>query len=196
MGRRILSEALSRKHHVVTGSDKPPRIRTRADAGVVSLNECDINEIVGLAENVDVIVCAVTPCNSGNVIKDAENFSRALIDISMRTNKRIVLAGCGSSELKPEGTYQPNKSSASMMPEATAMLNACAMLSSANIDFTVVAPGGAKSIGNRVSTFRIGAYTVMAGAESTEGMISLEDFAIAMLHEVEEPTQIQSAAII
>lgn len=74
-----------------------------------------------------------------------------------------------------------------VLTEATTMREAYALLVAADIEFTVLAPGGMIEPGERTGHFRLGDRTMLVDEQGNKNRISAEDYALAMLNEVEEP---------
>jgi len=192
VGSRILNEAVERKHKVIAVARNPEKLKKSRGVKVVGADVHDVSAMVKLAANVDVIISAISPRNSGDAVKDATRFTKALIDVSEQTGKRILMVGGGSSLQMPDGTSALEVTPESIVPEATGMRLAYAMLISADIDFTVLAPGGMFSQGERTGNFRIGDRTMLSGEDGGKGNISAEDYAVAMLDEIEYPQRFRT----
>lgn len=185
IGSRIMREALGREHAVVAAARNPGRI-TEVGVDKLSLDVNDSAAVAAVAEHVDVVVSAVAPRASGDPTKDALAFTRSLIEVHRETGKRIVMVGGGGTLHLPDGTPVAPLVPEPYSEEAKAMRRAYGLLVAEDIDFVVLAPSGTIAPGERTGTFRLGGRVVIAG-EDGEGRISAEDFAVALLDEIEQP---------
>ena len=130
---------------------------------------------------------AVSPHNSDDAVKETTGFTASLIESYKTAGKRVLMVGGGSSLNMPDGTSGLDLTPEAILPEATGMRKAYAMLVSADIDFVVLAPGGHIGPGERTEEFRLAGRTMLATDDGEKSNISAEDYAIAMLDEVEKP---------
>ncbi|MDG3085070.1 NAD(P)H-binding protein [Vibrio hannami] len=187
IGSRILDEATSRKHNVIAVARNTDKIKNNDQVDCVKADVYDIPSVIELATHADVIVSALSPRNTDDAVKEAEAFTQLLIDIQIKAGKRLLTVGGGSSLQMPDGTSALELTPASILPEATGMRRAYAQMLSADIDFTVLAPGGMIAPGERTGSFRLAGRTMLANKDGSKSNISAEDFAVAMLDEIEQP---------
>lgn len=187
VGSRILTEAVTRGHEVIAAARNTDKLEARDKVSIVTLDINDPEAVVPHAKTAEVIISAVSPRNSSDAVQDAETFTRALIDVFRASGKRILMVGGGSSLNMPDGTSGLDLTPEAILPEATGMRRAYAMLVEADIDFVVLAPGGMINPGERTGKFRLSGRTMLTNEDGGKSRISAEDFAIAMLDEVEEP---------
>ncbi len=187
VGSRLLSEALERNHHVIAAARSPQSIQPHGRVTAVALDITDPQAAITIAQGADVIISAVSPRNTGDALNDAAASTNTLIELHKATGKRVVTVGGAASLHLPDGTpvvtYIPDE----ILPEAQAMRRAYGTLVAADIDFTVVAPGGMIAPGARTGKFRVAQRQILTGADGGMSHISAEDFAIAVLDEVETP---------
>ncbi|WP_076420403.1 NAD(P)H-binding protein [Colwellia sp. UCD-KL20] len=187
IGSRILKEIVERNHEVIAVSRNLEKVPTQSNIKVVQGNVYEIDSMVTLANEADVIISALSPRNTDDAIIEAETFTQALINIQQQSNKRLLTVGGGSSLQMPDGSSALALTPESIMPEATGMRRSYALMTSADIDFVVLAPGGMIAPGERTGIFRIAGRTMLTNAQGGKSNISAEDFAIAMLDEIEHP---------
>lgn len=186
IGSRILKEAISRGHKVIAGVRHPEKIEVSDNVEAISLNLNDTNNVTAQANRADIIVSAVSPRNSGDPYADAQNFAKSLIEVQKATGKRLVMVG-GAGTLH----HQDGRPIAPTLPdvyrdEGQAMRQAYGLLVSEDVDFTFLAPPAMIMPGERTGKFRIGGSVLLADDEGNS-QISVEDYAIAMLDEIETP---------
>lgn len=187
IGSRILTEATQREHAVIAVARNPEKIAATAGVSIVGMDIADETGLAELAADSDVIISALSPRNTGNAVEEAAAFTRSLVRVHEQTGKRILMVGGGSSLQMPDGTSALTLTPEAILPEATAMREAYALLVAADIDFVVLAPGGMIEPGERTERFRLGDRTMLVDEQGNKSRISAEDYAIAMLDEVERP---------
>ena len=186
VGSRIVNEAVSRGHDVIAAS-RSASSGARENVESIALDVNDVTALIQASEQADVVISAVSPRNSDDAVKDATGFTASLIESYKTAGKRILMVGGGSSLNMPDGTSGLDLTPEAILPEATGMRKAYAMLVSADIDFVVLAPGGHIGPGERTEEFRLAGRTMLTTDEGEKSNISAEDYAIAMLDEVEKP---------
>ena len=187
IGSRILAEATSRGHSVTAASRNPDKVAALEGVEAISLDVDDPDAVATASAEVDVVISAVSPRNSGDGVADATRFTQSLIAASEKTGTRLLMVGGGSSLNMPDGTNALDLTPDTILPEATGMRKAYGMLVSADIDFAVLAPGGMIEPGDRTGSFRTGGRTMLTTPDGGKSRISAEDYAIAMLDEAEAP---------
>ena len=179
--------AFMRGHIITAAARNPSSIPTKNNVTAISLNVNDANAVAEQAKSADVIICAVSPRNTADATKDALTFTEALVDAQRQTGKRLLMVGGGSSLNMPNGTNCLELTPESILPEATGMRQAYALMVQEDIDFAVLAPGGMFAEGEKTGKFRLSGRTMLTNAEGGKSTISPEDYAVAMLDEVETP---------
>jgi len=186
IGSRILKEALSRGHSVVAGTRNPEKIEASSGVEAITLDVNDANAVADQAAHADVIVSAVSPRNSGDPYKDAHNFAESLIKVQRETGKRVVMVGGGGTLHHPDGSPVAPTVMEAYRDEAKAIRKVYGLLVSEDVDFTFLAPSGIIMPGERTGAFRIGGRVVLIDNQG-KSEISAEDYAIALIDEVETP---------
>ena len=186
VGSQIVNEAASRGHEVLAAS-RSASSEARENVEPIALDINDVTALIQASQRADVVISAVSPRNSGDAVKDATEFTESLIESHKTAGKRILMVGGGSSLNMPDGTSGLDLTPDAILPEATGMRKAYAMLINADIDFVVLAPGGHIGPGERTGEFRIAGRTMLTTSGGEKSNISAEDYAVAMLDEVENP---------
>ena len=187
VGSRILNEAVSRGHEVTATSRNSDNIESKKGVKPFALDVNDVDAVIKQAQSADVIISAVSPRNTADAVTEAEAFTESLISAQRKTGKRLLMVGGAASLHLPDGTNVLNLLPEEIVPEAKGMRSAYGLMVNEDIDFTVLAPAGMIAPGERTTNFRLGDRTMVVNAEGGMGNISTEDFAIAMLDEVESP---------
>lgn len=179
-GRRIVSEALDRGHEVTAigpNVDKLPRIPSvQSVTGAIG----DTARLAVMLEGHDVIVSAVRFLRySPYDLLDAVRVS----DVE----RLLVVGGAGSltlpnGELVIEG---PNFPTAALGEAAAGFSVLEALRKTADIDWTFVCPAANFAPGKRLGEYRAGGDELIVAEDGTS-RISMEDYAIAFLDEIED----------
>lgn len=184
-GSCILAEAVLRGHHVtaavretgklpVSGQITPVRFDIHADAS-----------LPGLSARADVVVSAVSPRNGGDKADEAMSCAEALIRDVGKT-RLVMVGGAGSLNLE-DGTAYVETVKPAYYSEATAMRAAFERIAASDLNYTVLAPAAEIAPGERTGTFRLGENRKLLFDADGNSAISAEDFAIAVLDEIETP---------
>jgi putative NADH-flavin reductase len=133
-----------------------------------------------------VVISAVSPRSSGDPVAEAAGYGTALIAAAEASGKRLVVVGGAGTLNLPDGTPVAEVVPELYRAEARGMRGVYALLEESGIDFTFVAPAGLLEPGERTGAFRQGGRGYLTDAEGNS-RISAEDYAIALLDEVETP---------
>ncbi len=182
LGSRIAAEALARDHDVTaitrSGSTDVPVGATPRTG-----DAADGDDVARIASEHDLVISAIGPSRTG---VRHEVFLHALATLGENVGSRrlIVVGGSGSLYAAPglrlldTPTYP-----AAARAEALTQLAALELLkdTGALLDWVYVSPAPFTAPGERRGTYRRGGDTVLGE------QISAEDFAVAVLDEVEHP---------
>ena len=211
IGSRIHAEATGRGHEIKAFT------RSGAAARGAPWRDLDIFDLEALREvvpSVDVVVSAFHPGNSARDIGDA--LQRAIADptayarvatnlvkaLERRTATRvIVVGGAANLEIAPGVTTDDDDGRLRQVfrsigvPEAYAKAakghrDALNVLRQSNRRWTYVSPSAEIYAGVRTGRFRIGSDQLLMDSTG-RSHISYDDFACAVLDEIEEPRHIQ-----
>ncbi len=191
IGSRILNEALSRGHEVTalvretsqTGEHKPKLDYRTGDL-------FDAESLADAAVDHDVVVSAYGPGSGdpGLILKAAH----ALVEGLTRVEpiRLIDINGAGSLEVAP-GVQLVDKPDFPPAWKALALAHRDALdvfrkAGFAGFDWTAVSPAAMIAPGKKTGHFRIGTDQLIVDAKG-ESSISAEDFAVAVVNEIEKP---------
>jgi len=187
IGSRILAEATSRGHHVIATSRHPEKIAAGPNVHAEKLDATDRTAFAALARKADVIVMSTSPRGGGDPIAEAKGVGDTAIAVAHDTGKRLfVVGGAGSLNL-PDGRKVVDTLPPNYRGEATAMRNVLESLKASDVDWTFFSPAMSISPGKRTGRYRLGSTTVLSDSKGTS-RISAEDFADALVNELEKPT--------
>jgi putative NADH-flavin reductase len=194
IGSRIVNEAAARGHDV-TVVDKSPRADI-APKGVkvITGDALDPKDILKNIEGADVLVSSVIvrPAPTPDfALRIAKSEVEALRQQQGAKKTRLMIVGGASSLFNAQGQRIIDTLPASMRNngEVGGAVEALDWLRSDvkdAVSWTYFSPAGGISPGTRTGKFRLGTDQLVAD-ERGRSSISMEDFAVAMLDEIEKP---------
>lgn len=180
VGSRLLDEALSRGHRVTALVREPARLASRADLNVVGGDVKDPQAAKALSGH-DVLVSS---------LRFADIAPDTLIDFARATGiPRLLIVGGAASLKLPDGSrlFDAPAFPAEYRSEAGAGIATLdALRGVSDLDWVFVSPQMVFAPGTRTGRFRLGDDTLLFDAAG-DSHISYEDFAVALLDEVERP---------
>ncbi|MBV9506382.1 MAG: NAD(P)-dependent oxidoreductase [Acidobacteriia bacterium] len=185
IGQRILKEALSRGHQVTAVT----RGSTKVD-GVPSVpgDVLDAASVAQAVKGTDVVINSVGP-RPGDDPEMVPRAAHALIEgVKQAGVKRLlIVGGAGSLEVAPGVQLVDTPE----FPQAwkgiaNAHRDALAVYRKADLDWTYFSPAIFIQPGERTGRYRLGGDEVLKD-DKGDSKISAEDYAIALLDEVENP---------
>ena len=192
IGQRILNEALSRGHRVTVIARDPSKIAPRPNLDVKAGDVMKPETLTPAIAGSDVLVSSVSPPKDqpAQAIDSVATLTQAVTAANKaahRSIRLIMVGGAGSLEIAPGKVLvdQPNFPEA-WKPIASAHRDALAALRKTSIDWTYFSPAGFIQPGERTGKFRLGTEQLVVD-EKGESRISAEDYAVAMLDEIEKP---------
>ena len=185
-GQRVTTELLQRGHHVTAVVRNPSKVQNHKNLSVVTSDLSDAKQIAGALEGADAVVSAYgAPAdNTEQVI----TVTRHITDAAKQNKQRLlVVGGAASLFIKPGVTvlaagYVPEWG----IPIATAHNKVLEDLRRSDADWTYFSPAAFFEPGERTGKFRLGKDDLIADA-SGKSHISMEDYAIATVDELEKP---------
>jgi uncharacterized protein len=192
IGSRILDEALSRQHEVTAVVRDPSRIQTtHAALTLVQGDALNADSVAQIAAGHDVVISAISPGMDRPelVIEAAHSLIAGLKQAGVR--RLLVVGGAGSLEVAPGVQLMdaPNFP-AQLRGIAEAHRDALKVYEAADLDWTFVSPPMIIQPGERLGRYRMGGSQLLSD-ENGQSQISTDDYAIAMLDEVERPQHIR-----
>jgi len=188
IGRRILNEALSRGHHLIAITRDAST--AHSENSNIEFRTGDVlkpESVAAATRGADVVVSAYGP-GAG----DADQITvaaRSLVEglAANQPMRLLVVGGAGSLEVSPglelldTPEFPPAHKKA-----ARAHRNALAILAKCPFNWTCVSPSADIKEGIRTGSYRIGTSQLLFDEYGTS-RISMEDFAVAIVDEVERP---------
>ena len=196
IGQRILAEALRRGHEVTAIVRDPSRLNAApgTNLSVVTGDAQDTANVAALVAGHDAVIGSISGRRDGDadLIPAA---ARSLIEGSTKAGvKRLLwVGGAGSLEVAPGVRLIDSPSFPEIyLPEAKAgieVLNTFRALPE-GLDWTYFSPAAEIAPGERTGKFRTAGDQLVVDAEG-KSHISIEDYAVALLDEIENPKHIR-----
>jgi putative NADH-flavin reductase len=193
IGQRIALEALVRGHEVKAITREPasyPIAHPRLT--VASEDVLDANSVAEAATGYDVLINSTGSKKIGNMdIHDFfVNSTRAVIEGARRAGvKRLItVGGAGSLEVAPGVALADTPAfPAAVYPVANGQRDSLAIYrATTDVNWTFFCPSALIEPGRRTCAVRIGTDQLLKNDQG-ESRISAEDFAFALLNEIEQP---------
>jgi hypothetical protein len=186
-GSRILAELLSRNHQVTAIVRNPARLPAQPGLAVA---EGDVSSADAIAEKIkgtDAVVSAYAPPadDTDQLVSATEQLITAVRQ--SRVPRLLVVGGAGSLEVAPGVTViDSGHLPAQWLPIAISHAKTLDLLGKSDINWTYFSPAAFFVPGERTGKFRLGTNQLIAN-EQGDSRISLEDYAIALVDELETP---------
>jgi putative NADH-flavin reductase len=185
VGSRIANEALRRGHEVTAVVRDPARVGPRAHLTPVAGDAHDPSALAGVLAGHDVVVSAV---------RVAQVAPAELIDAvrGSGVKRYLVVGGAGSLEVAPgrilvDSPHFPAEHRGEALGGKKFL---DALRGVHDLDWTFLSPSALFTAGERTGSFRLGGDELLTGADG-KSWISFEDYAIAMLDEIERPAHVR-----
>lgn len=194
IGKAVLEEALRRGHEVTAVVRDINKLSGEAQRDKLHVRTGDIlmpDSVADAVQGVDVVISAYGPrFGAENELSEA---TRSLIEgvRSGGVNRLIVVGGAGGLEVEQGVRLMDTPEFPSeVISLARAHEDAYQIYKDSDIVWTVLSPAAVIEPGKRTGQFRIGMNQLVTD-ERDQSRISVEDYAVAMLDEVEDPQFVQ-----
>ncbi|MBJ6798804.1 NAD(P)-dependent oxidoreductase [Geomonas propionica] len=198
-GRTILSELISRGHQVTAVARTPDKLPNSINRVGDDLSSADrIAEIIAGA---DAVVSAFGPPKDDPRFFSDVTYTDQLASVTEReitavrkagVPRLIMVGGCGSLEFSPGVIVRDSGHWPEMLiPIATSHMKAFAALRSSDINWTYFSPPMLIEPGVRTGKFRLGGDSLITD-EQGKSWVSFEDYAVALVDELEKPAHERS----
>lgn len=189
-GIRILRELQSRGHDVTAVA----RHIDGLPAGVQTVQDDlrTVDQIARVVQWADAVISAYMPPQD-DTDQLAEVTQRLIAAVRKAGNPRLlVVGGAASLEVAPGVTllasgHLPKE----WLAIATSHAKALEILRESDIDWTYFSPAALFEPGERTGKFRLGTNDLLVD-DKGQSRISMEDYAIAMVDELEKPTHVRA----
>lgn len=193
VGSAILKEALGRGHKVKAIVRNPSKITTKNSNLTVEKGDVSSHELVArLCKGAEVVISAYNPgWKNPDIASETLKVYPAILEGVKKSGVKrfLVVGGAGSLFVSPGLRLMD----AGIIPEAyLPSVKALAafylenLTSEKTLDWVFFSPAGTIAPGERTGIFKLGKDDLIKDSEGISG-ISVEDYAIAMINEVEKP---------
>ncbi|MBN3789190.1 NAD(P)-dependent oxidoreductase [Burkholderia sp. Ac-20353] len=198
VGRTLLNELVSRGHEVTAVARNVDKLPKPLPAGVTVVQDdlTRVDRIADIVSGADAVVSAYGPPRNDARFTLDTGYTDQLVDVTERliaavrkanAPRLIVVGSSGSLEFAPgmkliDSIVWP----AQFVPIALSHINAFAALRVSDINWTYFSPPLQIGPGARTGKFRLGGDNVIRD-ENGKSWISFEDYAVALVDELEKP---------
>lgn len=196
VGSRVVAEALSRGHEVTAIMRDPTRLHgLNASANIRTGDAGNSEDVARLSAGQDLVITATRPPSGKEreLVAITESLFSGLTETKVRL---LIVGGAG-------GLTVPGDSNALVVDDpryvgpawrgialaCTEQLEVCRVQFRAN--WTYLSPPAMLMPGERTGTFRVGKDELLVDSEGNSS-ISIEDFAVALIDEAEQPKHPQA----
>jgi len=195
VGSAVLKELTDRGHTVTALVRHPEKISlTHPQLSVVAADVADQAQLAELLAGADAVVSSYNPgWENPHIYEDTLKNYRSIIDAVKQAGveRLIVVGGAGSLYVQPGLTVMDS----GVLPEAImpgvkglAEVFRKYLKPENELDWVFFSPAGNIAPGERTGTFRLGQDDLIVD-DKGESNISVEDYALALVDELENPVQ-------
>ncbi len=191
IGSRVLDELLYRGHTVKAVVRHPDQVHAADGVTVVQGDVTDRASVAAAAQGCDAAISAYSPPRTDpGKLSDATHALIAGLSAA-GVRRLIVVGGAGSLEVQPgvQLVDTPNFPPG-WMAIALAHRDVLPIYKGADLDWTVFSPAALIEPGKRTGKFRLSG-TRMVADDKGESRISVEDYAVALVDELENPQHVR-----
>ena len=195
VGAAILQEALNRGHEVTAIARNPEKLHVHPKLRAQKGDVYDEDEVARYVAGHDAVISAFNPgWSNPDIYNQQIKGTRAIIDgVKKAGIKRLLfVGGAGSLEVKP-GVQSVDLPAfpAEFKQGALATRESLAMLrQEPGLEWSFLSPSADLFPGQRTGKFRLGTDQLLKDATG-QSRISVQDYAMAMIDEVEQPKHIR-----
>ncbi|WHZ12631.1 MAG: Rrf2-linked NADH-flavin reductase [Burkholderiaceae bacterium] len=190
VGSGLLKEALTRGHAVTALVAHPEKLGAQPNLTAVQADALDVAGLVGQLKGHEAVISAFSGHAQSDILGYYLQGIRAIIAATRRAAvpRLLVVGGAGSLEVGPGVQLMDTPGfPAQWKPTAEGARQALKLLQQeATLDWTMLSPAAHLDPGTRTARFRLGADQLLSDAAG-ESRISVEDYAVAMIDELEKP---------
>lgn len=193
VGNAILNELLSRGHKVTAVVRNPEKINvSNSNLEIVKADIADTNAMVGICKGKEAIVSAYNPgwTNPDIYEETLRNYPLILEAVKRSGAKRLLCVGgagtlfCAPGLRVVDSGAIPDAIMGGVKSLGEFYLNT--LMNEKDIDWIFFSPAGTLEPGKRTGKFRLGKDDLIID-ENGISHISVEDYAVAMVDELENP---------
>lgn len=185
VGQRLVAEALRRGHQVSAMARNAPALAAAPGLAALAVDAHDTAALAAALAGHDAVVSSI----AFRMIEPGE-----LIAAVRRSGvaRYLVVGGAGSLQVAPGQLLidTPQFPAAYKEEAGKGKLFLDALRQTDDLDWTMLSPSALFVPGERTGRFRLGGDTLLVGDDG-KSTVSYEDFAIAMLDEIERPAHLR-----
>lgn len=194
VGTAILNELLNRGHKVTAIVRNPEKVSVKNDnLKVVKANVSDTEGLIEACKGKDAVISAYNPgWTNPNIYEETlRNYPLILESVKHSgVNRLLCVGGAGTLFCAPglrvlDSGVIPEDIMGGVKSLAEFYLNT--LINEHDIDWVFFSPAGTLEPGERTGNFRLGKDDLIVDADGNSH-ISVEDYAMAMVDELEKPT--------
>jgi putative NADH-flavin reductase len=186
-GSRTLAELVARGHSVKAVTRDTTKITPTSNLSVVQDDLTDAAKTAAIIAGADAVVSAYAPpADDTDALLGVTEILIKAVEVSPKT-RLIVVGGAGGLNVAPGvSLIDSGHLPAPWLPIAKSHVAAYDLLKASSIDWTYFAPAAFFEPGERTGKFRLGLDDLIAD-ENHQSRISMEDYSIALVDELEKP---------
>lgn len=191
IGSRILHELVTRGHQVTAVVRNASKLPSQAGVTVKTGDVLNPHDVAQNVKGADAVISAFAPPadDVGVLVEATKTLIAGLTQAHVK--RVIVVGGAGSLEVAPGvQLVDTPEFPADWKQIALAHVEALKVLRGANLDWTSFSPAAFIEPGERTGQFRLGTNQLIADSKG-ESRISAEDYAIALVDELENSQHIR-----
>jgi len=186
-GSRLVKELGSRGHRVTGVARNVDSLKGQPGVVAKADDLSSVDKIAAVIQGADAVVTAYQPpADNTDLLVDV---TRREVDAVKKAGvpRLLMVGGAGLLEVAPGVTLMDSGHLPEMwLPIARSHQKALAVLRASDINWTYLSPAAFFEPGGRTGKFRLGTKELIADAKG-ESRISMEDYAIALVDEIENP---------
>lgn len=190
IGSALLKEALARGHRVTALVRHPEKLSAAANLRAVAADVLDQDSLAEQLTGHEAVISAFSGHAQADVYDYYVKGFRAILGAvkSVRVPRLLVVGGAGSLEVAPGlQVLDTPEFPAQYKATAEGARDALKLLRQEDaLDWTMLSPSALIAPGERTGRFRLGVDQLLIDANG-ESRISVEDYAMAMIDELERP---------
>ena len=195
VGSALLKEALDRGHLVSAIVRHPEKLEKREGLTAKAGDVYDTTSLATLIHGSDVIISAFNPgWKNPNLYDDQVRGTASIIAAIKKAGIKRVLwvGGAGGLEVKPGARVVDSPDlPVWVKPGSLATINALEQLrKEPELEWSYLSPSAELKPGQRTGKFRLGSDQLLVDADG-QSRISVQDYAVAMIDEMERPAHVR-----
>ena len=191
IGSRILNELISRGHNVTAIVRDPSRVPASPAVAAIKGDIFDADDIAAKTIGADAVISAYGPGagDQNDLVKATRDLIAGLHKADAR--RLIFVGGAGSLHVAPGvDLIDSGRLPEQYMAVAIAHRDALKLLSGSDLLWTYFSPAAFIQPGQRTGKFRLGTTSLITD-DKGNSTISAEDYAVALVDELETPKHIR-----